>query len=86
MEPTRGTDRLWSGVAGQMWLVKLCGDLASNGRMVPGCQLMRAQVPPARRVREFVQALGVLAFGIALVLGLGWLTVTLFWAAIAESD
>jgi hypothetical protein len=47
---------------------------------------MRAALPLARRVREYAQALGFLALGIAVVLGLGWLTLTLFWAAIAEAD
>ena len=47
---------------------------------------MRVAVPPARKVREYAQALGFLAFGVLLVLGLGWLTMTVIWAAIAEGD
>jgi hypothetical protein len=46
---------------------------------------MRVAVPPARKVREYALALGSLALGVLLVLGFGWLTFIVVWAAIAES-
>jgi hypothetical protein len=47
---------------------------------------MRVAVPPARKVREYAQALGFLALGVLLVFGFGWLAYILIWAAITESS
>jgi hypothetical protein len=46
---------------------------------------VRLAVPPARKVREYAQALGFLVFGALLILGFGWLAFIVVWAAIAES-
>jgi hypothetical protein len=42
--------------------------------------------PPARKVREYAEAVGFLVLGVLLVLGIGWLAFIVVWAAIAESS
>ena len=44
--------------------------------MVPVCECRSL----GSEGREYAQALGLLVFGVALALALGWLTLKLFWA------